>query len=83
MFRAVSPSIIRSSELYIQRQAYVRQILLSACQQAGRSICLTYACRCMYNSELLMMDGETARNMWSVMQKINNLRNWCILLVLL
>jgi len=31
MFRTVSPSVIRSSRLYIQQQAFVKQILLSAC----------------------------------------------------
>ena len=31
MFRTFFPSIIRSSRLYIQQQAYVKQILLSAC----------------------------------------------------
>jgi hypothetical protein len=31
MFRMVSPSITRSSGLYIQQQAYVKQILLRAC----------------------------------------------------
>ena len=31
MFRTALPSIIRSSRLYIQQQAYVKQILLSAC----------------------------------------------------
>jgi len=31
MFRTVFPSIIRSSRLYIQQQAYVKQILLAAC----------------------------------------------------
>jgi len=31
MFRTVFPSIIRSSKLYVQQQAYVKQILLSAC----------------------------------------------------
>ena len=31
MFRTVFPSIIRSSRLYLQQQAYVKQILLSAC----------------------------------------------------
>ena len=30
MFRTVFPSIIRSSRLYIQQQAYVKQLLLSA-----------------------------------------------------
>jgi len=40
MFRTVFPSIISSSRLYIQQQAYVKQILLSACYQADSSICL-------------------------------------------
>jgi len=31
IFRTVFPSIIRSSRLYIQQQAFVKQILLSAC----------------------------------------------------
>ena len=31
MFRTVFPSIIRSSRLYIQQQAFVKQILLFAC----------------------------------------------------
>jgi len=31
MFRTVFPSIIRSSRLYTQKQAFVKQILLSAC----------------------------------------------------
>jgi len=31
MFGAVFPSITRSSILYIEQQAYVKQILLSAC----------------------------------------------------
>ena len=31
MFRTVFPSIIRSSRLYIQQQANVKQILLTAC----------------------------------------------------
>jgi len=31
MFRTVFPSIINSSRLYIQQQAFVKQILLSAC----------------------------------------------------
>ena len=40
MFRTVFPPIIRSSRLYIQQQACVKQILLSAWQQADSSICL-------------------------------------------
>ena len=31
MFRTVFPSDIRSSRLYIQQQAFVKQLLLSAC----------------------------------------------------
>jgi hypothetical protein len=31
MFRTVSPSIIRSSRLYIQQQVNVKDILLAAC----------------------------------------------------
>ena len=44
MFRAVFPSIIRSSRLYIQQQAFFKPILLSACYQADSRICLTNAC---------------------------------------
>jgi len=63
MFLTVFPSIIKSSRLYIQQQAYVKQILPSACQQADSSICLTYICCCMYSLQLLMMDGKTVRNL--------------------
>jgi len=69
MFRTVFPSIIRSSRLYIQQQVYVKQILLSACKQADNSIRLTYTCCCMYSLELLMMDGKTVRNVYSVIPK--------------
>jgi len=44
MFRTVFPSIIRSSRLYIQKQAFVKQILLSACWQGDSSICLVVVC---------------------------------------
>ena len=127
MFRTVFPSIIRSWRLYVQQQAYVKQILLShflewpsTCfgqsfrpssgvedstysnrhmsirqqylfdiclllyvqsstpddgrkdcpkhveghsKKCDSSICLTYACFCMYSLQLLMMDGKTVRNM--------------------
>jgi hypothetical protein len=33
MFRTVFPSIVRSSRLYIQQQAYVKQILLPAASE--------------------------------------------------
>jgi hypothetical protein len=38
-------------------------VLLSACQEADSSICLTNACCCMYSLELLVMDGKTVQNM--------------------
>ena len=61
MFRTVFPSIIRSSKLYIQQQAFVKQILLLlASKHTAVSV---YACCCMYSLELLMMDGKTVRNM--------------------
>jgi len=47
MFLTVFPSIIRSSRLYMQQHAFVKQILLSA----DSSICC-----CMYSLELPMMD---------------------------
>ena len=31
MFRAVFPSVVTSSRLYIQQQAFVKQVLLSGC----------------------------------------------------
>ena len=38
-------------------------LLAGTRQQAVGSICLTYACCCMYSLELLMMDGKNVRNM--------------------
>jgi len=37
--------------------------------QAGSSIRLTNACCYMYSLEFLMMDGKTARNLYSVIPK--------------
>jgi len=56
MFRAVFPAIIKSSRLYIQQQAYVKQILVASRQQYLFD-------SCMYSLELLMMDGKTVRYM--------------------
>ena len=47
MFRTVFPSIIRSSRLYTQHQAYIIQ-----------GTCMTYTWCCVYSLELLMMDGK-------------------------
>ena len=38
MFRKVFPSVVRSSRVYIQQHAFVKQILLSACWQSAVSI---------------------------------------------
>jgi hypothetical protein len=59
MFRTVFPSIIRSLKLYIQHQIKVIQFL---CLLA-LGTCMTYTCYCMYSLELLMMEGNTVRNM--------------------
>jgi len=59
MFRTVSPSIIRSLRLYIQQQVYVIQVLLPSSHRTY----MTYTCCCTYSLRLLMMDGETVRNM--------------------
>ena len=48
---------------------------------AGSSSCLTYACCCMCSLELLMMDGKTVPKHVQRFTRINNLRNWCIILV--
>ena len=60
MFQMVFPSIIRSSKLHIQRQVFVRPLLLSA---TSSSIGMTNTWRCMCSFELLMMDGKPVWNM--------------------
>jgi len=66
-FQTVFPSIIRSSKMHIQRQVFVRPLLLPAASlarlAAGSSIGLTNTWRCMCIFELLMMDGQPVRNM--------------------
>ena len=70
MFQTVFPSIIRSSKLRIQRQVFVRPVLLPAASlagmerlparlTAGSSAGLTNTWRCMCSFELLMMNGKT------------------------
>ena len=51
-------------------------------QQVVSRICLTYIRCCMYSLRLLMMDGETVRNMQSVVPKYNKFEILCIWLVL-
>ena len=74
MFRTVFPSIIRNSRLYMQQQACVKQILcLFANKQTAVSVCC-----CMYSLELLMMDGETIRNMWCLSYLLTNLHTYLL-----
>ena len=66
MFQAVFTSIIRSTKLHIQRQAFVRPLLLPAVSLRlgeGSSAGLTNTWRCMCSFELLMMDGKPVWNM--------------------
>ena len=55
-FRRGFPSIIRRSKLHIQRQVFVRPIVLPAASSNG----LTNVLRCVCSFELLMMDGKTS-----------------------
>ena len=58
MFRAVFPSIIGSSRLYIQQQAFVKQIVLCACVHhqefktvhTATGICQAYTAVCLLAS---------------------------------
>jgi len=53
----VFPSTIRSSKLHIQRQVFVRPILLPAATLAVLARLAAGSCMCSF--ELLMMDGKT------------------------
>jgi hypothetical protein len=61
MFRTVFLSIIRSSRLYIQQQAFVRQILLSACWRVQQY--LFDKCMLLYVQSRTPDDGRKDRNM--------------------
>jgi len=67
MFQTGFPSIIRSTKLHIQRQAFVGPTLLPAASlarlAAGSSFGLTDTCCCMCSFVHLMMDGKTVWNM--------------------
>ena len=65
MFRTAVPSIISSSRLYIQQQTDTAVCLLANRQQYLFGICLLQ----YVQFELLMMDGKTVRNMYSVFLK--------------
>jgi len=59
MFQTVFTSIIRSSKLHIQRQVFVKPLLLPAASLASNNTGLTNTLRCLCSFELLMMDGKT------------------------
>ena len=66
MFRTVFPSIIRSSRLYIQQQAYVKQIPLSNCSSisfplASRQQYLFDICLFLYVQSSTADDGRKDR----------------------
>jgi len=71
MIQAVPPPIIWSTKLYIQRQVLSNQyccLLLSWMRWnellgSSHRTCMTYTWCSMYSLRLLMMDGETVRNM--------------------
>jgi len=77
MFQTGFPSIARSSKLHIQRQVFVRPLLLTAASlarlAAGSSNGLTNTLRCMCSFELLMMDGKTRVKHVERLTEINKL----------
>jgi len=60
MFRTVFPSIIRSSRLYTQQQAYVKMVVLSAWQrEVAASYCwIQYRNLWKYNEQVLIHTQE-------------------------
>ena len=77
MFRAVSPPIIRSSRIVHTAPGMCQACLLASSKQAWHipgAVCTIL--------ELLMMGGETARNMYSIDNK-KNIVKCCILFVYL
>ena len=88
MFRTVFLSIIRSSRLYIQQQAFIKQILLSACwgvpasKQAAVSVWQMPVAVCTVLNSWWWTErpSETCRVSF---QNKTNLIHWCILLIIL
>jgi hypothetical protein len=64
--RVLATHSIRHFPLYFPSRASPCAITF---QLDSNSICLTCACCCMCSPELLMMDGKTVRNRYSVMQE--------------
>ena len=99
MFRTVFLSIISSSRLYIQQQAFVKQILLSASQRVGDVPSTLYMFRTVFRPSSAVQDftysnqtdtavcllaGTRPSETCTVsLQNKINLIHWCIQLVLL
>ena len=64
MFRTVFPSIIRSSRLYIQQQAYVKQILLSACWWTDRRSSRLYILQQAYDMIWYIFNCNWVETRW-------------------
>jgi len=77
MFRAVFPPIIRSSRLYIQQQAFVRQILLSASKQTTVSVWQMPVAVCTVSNSWWWAERPPETCSVSFHNKIN-LIHWCI-----
>jgi len=74
MFRTVFPSIIRSSRLYVQQQAFVKEILLASRQQYLFDKCLL-----LYVQSCTTDDGREDRPKHVVLfQNKINFIHWCI-----
>jgi len=67
MFRTVSPSIFRSSRLYIQQQAFVKQMPVAVCTvlNCWWWTTMLYTTSCKHSPALLRMDEIIIRNMLS------------------
>ena len=77
MFRTVFPSIIRSSRLYIQQQAYVKQILLSVSKQTSVSVWHMPVAVCTVLNSWWWTERASETCSVSFQNKIN-LIHWCL-----
>jgi hypothetical protein len=87
MFRTVSPSIIRSSTLYVQQQAYVKTDTAMRTRWNCSSISFPLASRWQYLFDICLLlyvqcwtpdDGQRdCLKCVECFTRINTLRNWC------
>jgi hypothetical protein len=79
MFQMVFLSvIIRSSTLYIQQQAYVKQILLPACKQATVSVWHMPVAVCTVLNSWWWRTERPSETCRVLFQNKINFKNWCI-----